>query len=114
MISTDLFRGSLRTIVLKLIEEHGPMYGYQITRKVEEITAGKITLTYGALYPILHKLESERVLVTASELKNNRMRVYYALTKKGHSMVKEKIKELSDFIESLQMIIETKPGLANA
>jgi PadR family transcriptional regulator PadR len=114
MISADLFRGSLRTIVLKLLEEHGPMYGYQLTRKVEELTAGKITLTYGALYPVLHKLESEKVLVTASELKNNRMRVYYALTPKGHSLVKEKIKELNEFIESLQLIIQSKPGLSHA
>jgi DNA-binding PadR family transcriptional regulator len=114
MISADLFRGSLRTIVLKLLEEHGPMYGYQLTRKVEELTAGKMTLTYGALYPVLHKLESEKVLVTASELKNNRMRVYYALTPKGHSLVKEKIRELNEFIESLQMIIQSKPGLTYA
>jgi PadR family transcriptional regulator PadR len=114
MISADLFRGSLRTIVLKLLEEHGPMYGYQLTRKVEELTAGKMTLTYGALYPVLHKLESENVLVTSSELKNNRMRVYYALTPKGHSLVKEKIKELNEFIESLQMIIQSKPGISYA
>jgi len=114
MISADLFRGSLKTIILKLLEEHGPMYGYQLTRKVEELTAGKIILTYGALYPVLHKLENEKVLVTASELKNNRMRVYYALTPKGHSLVKEKIKELNEFIESLQMIVQSKPGLSYA
>ena len=59
MIPTDLIKGSLKTIVLKLLKEEGPMYGYDITRKVEELTEGKIKLTYGALYPILHKLESE-------------------------------------------------------
>jgi PadR family transcriptional regulator, regulatory protein PadR len=114
MISADLLRGSLKTIILKLLEEHGPMYGYQITRKVEELTNGKMTLTFGALYPILHKLENEKVLVTASELKNNRMRVYYALTPKGHSLVKEKIEELNEFIQSLQMIVQSKPGLSYA
>lgn len=114
MISADLFRGSLKTIVLKLLEEHGPMYGYQITRKVEELTTGKMTLSYGALYPVLHKLENEKVLVTASEMKNNRMRIYYALTPKGHSLVTEKIKELNEFIESLQMIVQAKPGLTYA
>lgn len=114
MISNDLLRGSVRTIILQIIKEHGPLHGYAITRKVEELTAGKITLTYGALYPVLHKLESEKVLVTASELKNNRMRVYYALTPKGQSMVKEKIRELNEFIESLQMIIQSKPGISYA
>jgi PadR family transcriptional regulator, regulatory protein PadR len=114
MISNDLLRGSLKTIVLKLLKEDGPMYGYQITRRVEELTAGKMKLTYGALYPILHKLEKDKILVTASELFNNRLRVYYSLTPKGHSVVAEKIKELNEFIESLKLIVDPRPGLSHA
>jgi PadR family transcriptional regulator, regulatory protein PadR len=114
MIPGELIKGSLKTIVLKILKEEGPLHGYAITRKVEELTQGKIKLTYGALYPILHKLESERVLVTASEIRNNRLRIYYSLTPKGHSLLAEKIKELSEFIESLQRIAELKPGLSHA
>jgi DNA-binding PadR family transcriptional regulator len=87
------------------------MYGYDITRKVEELTEGKIKLTYGALYPVLHKLESEGILVTESENFNNRIRIYYLLTSHGHSVVAEKIKELNEFIESLQRIVNPQPGL---
>lgn len=111
MISSELIKGTLKTIILKLLKEQGPMHGYAITRKVEELSGGKIKLTYGALYPILHKLESEKILVTAKEVNNNRMRIYYALTPKGHSVVTEKIKELKEYIESLQSIIGLKPGL---
>ena len=111
MISNDLIKGSLKTIVLKLLKEEGPMHGYAITRKVEDLTKGKIKLTYGALYPVLHKLESDGILVTATEIHNNRTRIYYALTDRGQSVVREKIKELSDFIDSLQQIIDLKPGL---
>jgi PadR family transcriptional regulator PadR len=111
MITSDLIKGSLKTIVLKLLEENGRMYGYDITRKVEELTKGKIKLTYGALYPVLHKLESEGVLITESENFNNRIRIYYSLTKKGHSVVAEKISEMKEFIESLENIINLKPGL---
>jgi PadR family transcriptional regulator, regulatory protein PadR len=114
MIPTDLIKGSLRTIVLKVLEENGRMYGYEITRKVEEVTDGKIKLTYGALYPVLHKLESEGVLVTESENFNNRIRIYYSLTEKGHSVVAEKIKEMKEFIESLQNIVNPQPGLSHA
>ena len=114
MISTDLIKGSLKTIVLKLLKEEGPMHGYAITRKVEEISGGKIKLTYGALYPVLHKLENEKILVTASEIFNNRIRIYYALTPKGQSAVIEKIKELNEFIDALQRIVNTKPGLSHA
>jgi len=114
MIGSDLIKGSLKTIVLKLLEENGRMYGYDITRKVEEMTSGKIRLTYGALYPVLHKLEKEGALVTESENFNNRICIYYSLTKKGHSLVAEKVKEMKDFIESLESIINLKPGLSYA
>ena len=114
MISSELLKGSMKTIVLKLLKENGRMYGYEITRKVEELTEGKISLTYGALYPVLHKLESEGVLITESENFNNRIRIYYSLTPKGDSVVAEKLRELSEFIESLQRIVEPKPGLCYA
>jgi len=90
------------------------MYGYEITRKVEELSGGNIRLTYGALYPVLHKLESEGVLVTESENFNNRIRIYYKLTPKGHSVVKEKIREMKEYIESLQKIVDPQPGLSYA
>ncbi len=111
MISSELFSGSLKTIVLKLLKDEGPLHGYAITQKVEELTNGRITLSYGALYPILHKLENEKVLVTTSEIYNNRMRICYSLTPRGQTVVAEKIKEIKEFIESLQLIIEPKAGL---
>jgi PadR family transcriptional regulator, regulatory protein PadR len=114
MISGEIIKGSLKTIVLKLLKEDGPLHGYAITRRVEELTAGRIKLTYGALYPVLHKLESEGVLVTASENFNNRIRIYYALTPKGEKVVIEKVRELTEFIESLQSIVNSKPGLSHA
>ena len=111
MIASDLIKGSLKTIVLKVLKENGRMYGYEITRKVEELTSGQIKLTYGALYPVLHKLENDGVLITESENYNNRIRIYYSLTDKGHSVVEEKIREMADFIDSLQRIINPQPGL---
>jgi len=114
MISSELLKGSLKTIVLKLLKEEGAMHGYAITRKVEELTEGKIKLTYGALYPVLHKLESDGALVTTSENYNNRIRIYYSLTPKGQTVVAEKIDEMAEFIESLQRIIQPKTGLSYA
>ena len=114
MIPANLIKGSLTTIVLKLLKEEGPMHGYAITQKVEKLTDGKLKLTYGALYPVLHKLEKDGSLVTASENYNNRIRIYYALTPKGHTVVAEKLKELNEFIESLQRIVDVKPGMSHA
>jgi PadR family transcriptional regulator PadR len=114
MIASDLIKGSLKTIVLKVLKENGRMYGYEITRKVEEMTSGQIKLTYGALYPVLHKLENDGVLITEPENYNNRIRIYYSLTDKGHSVVEEKIREMADFIDSLQRIINPQAGLSHA
>ena len=114
MVSGEIIKGSLKTIVLKLLKDEGPMHGYAITRKVEELSGGKIRLTYGALYPVLHKLESEGVLTTESENFNNRIRIYYCLTSKGQSLVFEKLNELNEFIEALQHIVNPNPGLSHA
>jgi DNA-binding PadR family transcriptional regulator len=114
MIATELIKGSLRTIILKVLKEEGPMHGYLLTQKVEQLSGGKIKLTYGALYPVLHRLEKEKALVTSTEIHNNRTRISYSLTPKGHTMVEEKIKELLEYIESIQLIINSKPGLSHA
>jgi DNA-binding PadR family transcriptional regulator len=108
MVPTELIKGSLKSIVLKLLSENGRMYGYDITRKVEELTAGKIKLTYGALYPILHKLEVEGAVKTESENYNNRTRIYYKLTPKGNSFAAEKIKELEEYIDVIGMLLKPK------
>lgn len=112
MIAKELLKGSLKSIILKLLAENGRMYGYEITQKVEALSAGKITLTYGALYPILHKLEAEEIVSTESEIVNNRNRIYYFLTPKGNSFAKEKIKELEEFIETLQGLLNPNLGLS--
>ena len=111
MIAKELLKGSLKSIVLKLLDENGKMYGYEITQKVKEISNGKISLTFGALYPILHKLENEGAVVTEKENVNNRVRVYYKLTEIGSNTAREKIKELEDFIETIRIIINPNPAL---
>jgi PadR family transcriptional regulator, regulatory protein PadR len=111
MVSKELLKGSLKAIVLKLLAENGRMYGYEITRKVEELSGGKIQLTFGALYPILHKLEDEGVVVTESENVNNRTRIYYQLTPKGNNTVLEKVTELREFLDTLNIMIQPQTGL---
>lgn len=113
MISRELLKGSLKSIVMKLLAEHGRMYGYEITQKVEILSQGKIKLTYGALYPILHKLEKDGEVVTDTENINNRIRIYYKLTNKGMKTTKEKVKELETFLETIGSLIQTKLTFLN-
>ena len=114
MISTELLKGSLKSIVLKLLAENGRMYGYEITQKVSELSGGKIKLTFGALYPVLHKLESDGSVITESEVVNNRTRVYYKLTPAGTSMAEEKIEELREFLETIRIMLQPNFGASYA
>jgi PadR family transcriptional regulator PadR len=110
MIPTELLKGSLKSIVLKILSEHDRMYGYEITQKVEELSGGAIKLTLGALYPVLHKLENDGEVTTETEMVNNRTRVYYKLTKSGINTAKVKIQELRDFIETIQNLLDRDYG----
>ena len=76
MKNSQLYKGSLNTIIMKLLEENGRMYGYEITQKVKEITKGELNITEGALYPALHKLEAEDLLDVKVEKVDNRLRKY--------------------------------------
>ena len=111
MIKKELLKGSLKSIVLKLLSENKKMYGYEITQSIEQLSYGKIKLTYGALYPILHKLENDGNVVTESEIVNNRVRIYYSLTKKGNNTAKEKIKELEEYINTIKILLNPNFGL---
>ena len=108
----QLFKGTLTTIVLKLLSEEGKMYGYEITRRVKEQTEGNLVLTEGALYPALHKLEADGLVEVSIEQIGNRPRKYYSLTREGKKEVKVKMKELASFIEQMQSLLNLRPGSA--
>ena len=108
MKSSQLYKGSLTTIVMKLLEENGRMYGYEITQKVKEITQGELKITEGALYPALHKLEADGVLEVEIENVDNRLRKYYKLTEKGTVETVNRLAELEDFIRNMQTLVQPK------
>ena len=91
MNGNPLLKGTLQTIILKLLEDNDRMYGYEITQKVKEVTKGEIILTQGALYPALHKLEADGLLETYTEVVDNRVRKDYKLTEQGDKDVVDKI-----------------------
>ncbi len=110
MESKEFVRGIVKTLILKLLSQKKRMYGYEITQKVEELSKGDIKLTYGALYPILYKLEADGLLVTSTEVVDNRARKYYSLTPSGKKLAETKISELHRFTEILKSILNDKPN----
>ncbi|NNC33924.1 MAG: PadR family transcriptional regulator [Croceitalea sp.] len=108
MANAKLYKGSLNTIILKLLDEEGKMYGYEITQKVKQLTKGELQITEGALYPALHKLEAEGLLDVEVAKVDNRLRKYYKLTDRGTKETVNRLAELEDFIRSMQQLINPK------
>ena len=108
MHSPELLKGTLQTIVLKVLKDHGKMYGYEITQRVKDLSDGRILLTEGALYPTLHKLEAEGLLKTEVVNIGKRIRKYYLLTAPGKAIAKDRVTEFVDFINTMTTVLQVK------
>ncbi len=106
MYSKELFKGTLKTIVLRLLEEEGRMYGYQMTQRVRELSNGVLELTEGALYPTLHKLEKEGLVVTEKEKIAGRMRKYYRLSPEGRVKTAEYLEGFQRFVGLMHRVLQ--------
>ena len=114
MYSSELVRGTLKTVVLKILDEQPRMYGYQLSKVIKERTDNKIILTEGALYPILHKLQKDDLVTSEEEMIGKRVRKYYRLTEKGSRISSQKTMELLDFMQTLALFIKGKPSMSYA
>ena len=59
----ELLKGTLQTILLKILKDYGKMYGYEITQHVKELSAERILLTEGALYPVAVNVKPEDLCI---------------------------------------------------
>jgi PadR family transcriptional regulator PadR len=85
---TDVLQGTLALMVLKTLEVLGPLHGYGIARRIEQISGDLLTVNQGTLYPVLLRLEQEGSIASewgASE--NNRKARFYRLTRGGHKQL---------------------------
>jgi len=105
----QLIKGSLNVIILKLLGDRERMYGYEITQHVKQLTNGDLTITEGALYPALHKLEADGLISSEIELYNGRNRKYYRLSERGQKEAVSEVNELISFFSNLQLLLDLKP-----
>jgi DNA-binding PadR family transcriptional regulator len=108
IFSSELIKGTLKTIVLKLLSDNQKMYGYEITQRVKELTKDRIQISEGALYPTLHALEVDGLLTTETEYIGKRVRKYYSLSPAGKTKTKEKLSELTEFMETMKFLLDLK------
>ena len=110
MNNTELLKGTLGTIILKLLEEKGRMYGYEIVQLVKEMSGEKILVKEGSLYPALHKLEADKLLVAEEVFIGKRVRKYYSLTIAGKTSAQASVDELLEFLQTIHHLITAQPS----
>ncbi len=105
MSSSELLKGTLSTIILRMLSEHSRLYGYEITQLVKERSGNKILIKEGSLYPALHKLEAGGLVTSEEVYIGKRVRRYYKLTQPGKKATRTHLIELSDFLKSIEQLI---------
>jgi transcriptional regulator len=90
----DVKQGTLALMILRTLEVLGPLHGYGIARRIEEISKHRLSLNYGTLYPALLKLEQEGAITAEwGPSENNRRAKFYALSPEGMRQLEREARE---------------------
>ena len=84
----DLLHGTLDLLVLKTVETMGPIHGWGIAKRIEQISQDLLEMKYGTLYPALMKLEQNGWISSEWGIsENNRRARFYSITKQGRKQL---------------------------
>jgi|SRR5580658_4031124 PadR family transcriptional regulator PadR len=85
---TDVLQGTLALMALKTLDVLGPLHGYSIARRIEQISGDVLSVNQGTLYPVLLKLEQEGSIASEWGVsENNRRARFYRLTRGGRKQL---------------------------
>lgn len=100
----DLLRGSLDLMILSVLAAD-KKYGYLIQKEVREASGGRVELPAGTLYPLLHKLEDERLIKASWDDSTGRDRKWYELTAAGRKRLGVQAQEWADYAACIRQIL---------
>ena len=97
MAKRDVHQGTLALMVLKTLEVLGPLHGYGIARRIEQISGDLLAVNQGTLYPVLLKLEQEGAITSEwGKSDNNRRARFYRLTAGGRRRLRAETQEWAE------------------
>src|SRR6202040_2907236 len=104
---TDLLRGTLDLLVLKALSLE-PLHGVGISRRITQITKGAFQISFGSLFPALHRME-ERGWVEAEwrSSDNNRRAKYYRLTSAGRAQLKDEERQWNQVVRIMAAAVQS-------
>ena len=107
---SELIKGTLDMMVLQVLSTIGPMHGWGIARRIEQVSDNLLSLNQGTLYPALVRLEQRGFIASAWGVSaNNRRARFYTITKKGEKQVKveqEQWERMKGIISRLLQVTE--------
>jgi PadR family transcriptional regulator, regulatory protein PadR len=104
----DILQGTLDLMVLKTLESMGPLHGYGIARRIEQVSGETLILNQGTIYPALLRLE-QRGWIKAEWGKSeaNRRARFYSLTRSGKSRIAEETRNWERVAATMALFLDT-------
>jgi DNA-binding PadR family transcriptional regulator len=104
-LSKELARGTVQPIVLALLED-GPRYGYEIVKTVNQRSNGVLEFKEGTLYPLLHRMEGQRLVKAVwRDGPTGKARKYYELRPKGRKLLEQSRAEWSRLSTAVNLLL---------
>ncbi|HUE69964.1 MAG TPA: PadR family transcriptional regulator [Pirellulaceae bacterium] len=100
----ELLRGSLDLMILSVLVG-GKKYGYLIQKQLRETSGQRVDLAAGTMYPILHRLEEERLIKSSWDESSGRKRKWYELTSAGHKRLKHQAAQWLEYAECIRQLL---------
>ena len=106
---TDLLQGTLDLLILKAVSL-GPLHGYGILLRIQQISKDRLEIQQGSLYPALYRLEDQGWIASEwGESENKRKAKYYRLTAAGRRQLQAEAEQWNRMAEIIAGILRTKP-----
>ena len=107
---SDLPQGTLDLLILKVIAL-GPVHGYAIAQRLQQVSRDVVQVPQGSLYPALHRLENRGLLTADWKMSDTgRESKFYRLTPKGRKQLKEEAASWLRLTEAIDLILKTAGG----
>jgi PadR family transcriptional regulator PadR len=105
----ELLQGTLDMLILKAVSL-GPMHGYGVLLRIQQISRERLEIQQGSLYPALYRLEHQGLLRSEwGESENNRAAKFYSLTAAGRRRLKDETRDWNCMAEIITGILNTAP-----
>jgi len=103
---SDLPQGTLDLLILKVVAL-GPLHGYAITQRLQQVSRDVVQVQQGSLYPALHRLENRGLLAAEwGDTETGREAKFYRLTRKGRAQLQSETASWERLTEGVALVLE--------